>query len=265
VLPLVQFSKLFIPGSWSFFLVVATVAVVLLFQRRPRGRTIARAMLAILVGCYWIASLPVVADAIQSGYPPVPTMSSDAFNDNDTVVVLGAGLQTYRIGEEEIAVPTAQSALNVLDGAALFRRMRSPWVIVTGGIADAGRQRAREADVLAVLLEEHGVPADRIVKELASNTTHTQAINVAALAKSRGFGRLIIVTSPAHLRRAVPSFRAQGVAAEGYPARYASDRRVPASRWLPSIEAHDITQDALYDYAGWLYYRSRGWLSGASH
>lgn len=264
MLPLVQFGKLFTPGSWSLLLAGVTVAAVLLFQRGARRQAIGRTLLAVLVVSYWVMSLPVVANAVQSGFSPAPALTTEVVGANAAIVVLGAGIQTYRIGNEEIDVPTAQSAFNVLDGAALFERLGHPWVIVSGGIADASRQRAREADVLAVLLRERGVPEDRLVKERLSNTTHSQAMNVAALAKSRAFGTLIVVTSPAHLRRAVPAFRAQGVRAVGYAARFTTERRIPEWRWLPSLDAHDIAQEALYDYAGWLYYRSRGWLSAGS-
>jgi uncharacterized SAM-binding protein YcdF (DUF218 family) len=265
LLPIVQFAKLLVPGSWSLLLVTASLSAALLYQQRPFGRAVARVLLAATVMFYWLISLPAVADAIQRGYPAVPVLSADAATGRTAVVVLSAGVQAYRIGDDEIDVPTAQSAFNVLDGALLFQRLGEPWVIVSGGIADASRQRAREADVLAALLRDHGVPESRILIERTSNTTYTQAVEVAALAKRRGLDRLIVVTSPAHLRRAVPAFRAQGIDAVGAAARYATDRRIPQPRWLPSLDALGVAQDAIYDYAGWLYYRSRGWLGAPSH
>ena len=73
-----------------------------------------------------------------------------------------------------------------------------------------------------------------IILERRANTTYTQAVEVAIIAKARGFRKLVVVTSPAHLRRAVPAFIAQGVDAVGSPAAFETERRLPRSRWRPT-------------------------------
>lgn len=256
---LAQLVKVLVPGSRWFLLVATTAAAILLFRSGARGRAVGRALLAIVIGCYWLMSLPAVADAIQPADQEL-SVASAAAGPNAAIVVLSAGVQTYRVGDEQIAVLMPQSAYNVLAGAALYRRMGTPWVVVSGGIAQGSTGRVREADVLAPLLREHGVPEDRLVIEASSETTYAQAVNVAQLAKRRGFGQLIIVTSPAHLRRAVDAFRSLGADAIGHPARFRSDRPESAPRWLPSRDALGVAQDAIYDRLGWVYYRSRGWL-----
>ena len=258
-----QLIKSFIPGSLWFLLATATLALGLLCGPGRRSRIAGRLLLALVVGAYWVASVPAVADAVQRGYPPVPVprVIAAGHDSGIALVVLGAGLRTYRSGGEEIAVPTAQSAFNVLRGGQLYRQMGEPVVIVSGGIADASVQRAREADVLAALLREAGVPEERLVLERKSNTTYTQAVQVAEIAKARGIRELLVITSPAHLRRTIPAFRAQGVNAAGYPADFMSERRLPVRRWLPAEFWSDVTRDAVYDYVAWFYYWAQGRLT----
>jgi uncharacterized SAM-binding protein YcdF (DUF218 family) len=242
---------------------MATVALGLLFGPGRRTHAAGRLLLALVLGAYWLTSLPAVAEALQRGYPPigVPGAITAVHDPGIALVVLGAGLETYRSGGEEITVPTAQSAFNVLRGGQLYRQMGEPMVIVSGGVADASVQRAREADVLGARLREAGVPQERMILERQSNTTYTQAVQVSGIAKARGLRELVVITSPVHLRRAVAAFRAQGVNAVGFPAAFTSERRLPVRRWLPAAHWTDLTRDAMYDYVAWFYYWSRGWLT----
>jgi uncharacterized SAM-binding protein YcdF (DUF218 family) len=242
---------------------MSTLALVLLYAPGRRSRLAGRLLLALVLGAYWITSVPAIANALQRGYPAVavPRLGTADRDRGIALVVLGAGLQTYRSGGEEITVPTAQSAFNVLRGGQLYRQMGEPLVIVSGGIADASVQRAREADILGALLREAGVPPERLILEGQSNTTYTQAVQVSGIAKARGLRELVVITAPAHLRRSVAVFRAQGVNAVGYPADFTSERRLPQRRWLPGEASADVTRDAMYDYIAWFYYWSRGWLT----
>ncbi len=261
MLTLAQFGKSFIPGSPWLLLVVVTAGVALLFARPPRIRAVGRRLLAAIAGCYWLLGLPAVSEALQYGLPPTRLPVVVSSRGDLAIVVLGSGVNTYRADGRNISTPSPQSAFNIIEGSRLFRALGNPPVIVTGGIADASLQREREADVLAPFLQAQGVPADRIILERRANTTHTQAIEVAIIAKAHGFKKVVVVTSPAHLRRAVPAFLAQGVDAVGSPAAFASERRLPRSRWRPTPMATEMSRDAIYEYIGWIYYWLRGWLT----
>lgn len=255
-----ELIKYFVPGAIWALLLAATAALALLYGPWPRARTWGRRLLAASVATYWLFSIPALSTALQRGYPALAQPSLPP-GDEVAIVIVGAGLQTFRAGGEEINVPTPQSAFNLLRGRQLYRQMDEPWVIVSGGIANAAVQRVREADLMADALRKDGVRDDRLILERRSNTTHTQAIEVAAIARARGFTTLILVTSPAHLRRALGVFRAQGVLAVAAPAEFTSERRIPLRVWLPTPGALDVARDAMYDYMAWVYYWSRGWLT----
>ena len=72
-----------------------------------------------------------------------------------------------------------------------------------------------EADELARMLREGGVPADAIVRERCSLDTRDNARFAAALLGRRGLGRVVLVTCSWHLPRAERAFRAAGLEVEG--------------------------------------------------
>jgi uncharacterized SAM-binding protein YcdF (DUF218 family) len=72
-----------------------------------------------------------------------------------------------------------------------------------------------EADELARMLREGGVPAEAIVRERCSLDTRDNARFAAALLARRGIGRVVLVTCTWHLPRAERAFRAAGLEVEG--------------------------------------------------
>jgi uncharacterized SAM-binding protein YcdF (DUF218 family) len=72
-----------------------------------------------------------------------------------------------------------------------------------------------EADDLARMLREGGVPAEAIVRERCSLDTRDNARFAAALLGRRGIGRVVLVTCTWHLPRAERAFRAEGLEVEG--------------------------------------------------
>lgn len=72
-----------------------------------------------------------------------------------------------------------------------------------------------EADDLARLMMEQGVPAEAIVRERCSLDTRDNARFAASLLGRRGVSRVAIVTCAWHLPRAERAFRAAGFEVEG--------------------------------------------------
>lgn len=245
-----------IPGSLSF-LVLAITAVALLLCWRPTHR-LGRLLLIGVVGLYWIFSLPAFADALQRR--GTRAQVDAAFRTLDrggaAIVILGTGTDVYRHEAFELTVPMPQTVLNVLRGVELASRSASP-IIVSGGRA-SGKGRS-EARVMAALLGEQGVGADRLVLEEQSRTTHEQAAQVAALARRSGVRVVVLVSAPAHLRRAVAAFRAEGLEAVGCPAPFRSDDS-GSRRWLPDLDGFGLAHDAVYEYVAFVYYATRGWV-----
>jgi uncharacterized SAM-binding protein YcdF (DUF218 family) len=104
------------------------------------------------------------------------------------------------------------------------------------------------------------VPADRIIEESRSPSTREQALDVAPIVVAHGWNPVLLVTSPVHLLRAGGAFKNAGVDVIPAPAAPHSSGTTFAQRWTPSPDALESSQKSMYDYLGYVYYWSRGWL-----
>jgi uncharacterized SAM-binding protein YcdF (DUF218 family) len=108
-----------------------------------------------------------------------------------------------------------------------------------GVVVSGGRRWDRhvEADAMACELSALGVPEAVIVRERCSFSTRENARYTAQIMARRGIDRVLVVTCPWHLPRALELFARAGLRAEGFAAADApSDgdlRRWPARalRW----------------------------------
>lgn len=90
-----------------------------------------------------------------------------------------------------------------------------------------------------------------------ARSTRDEALGVAALARARGWRRMVVVTSPYHSRRACAAFEKVGLIVACVPA----DSRDIAIRTLSSPEDRvDAFAMWIYELAGTLRYRLSGWM-----
>jgi len=125
------------------------------------------------------------------------------------VVVLGAQVR----GPDD---PAPAVRRRVAHGVEVLGRSGSAWLVLAGGVGEAG---VSEASVMAGLAARLGVAGERLVLEEESASTLEQAVAVARLARERGWPRVVVVTDRYHLSRALFLFRRMGLAAGGDAAR----------------------------------------------
>jgi uncharacterized SAM-binding protein YcdF (DUF218 family) len=126
----------------------------------------------------------------------------------DVVVVLGC--RVYEGGQ-----PSAAARRRAREAARTFHRTFAKAVVASGGRRWEG---VAEADALALLLVEYGVPKKAIVRELCSLSTIENAAYSAELLQAAELSRVGVVTCDWHLDRALACFEAVGVQARGFPA-----------------------------------------------
>ncbi|MCU1324804.1 MAG: hypothetical protein JWN34_174 [Bryobacterales bacterium] len=108
------------------------------------------------------------------------------------------------------------------------------------------------APLMADFLATHGVPRDVIVVENKSNTTRENALEVEKLLGPKP-GRVVVLTSDYHSRRALRAFQRAGVAATGLP--YPDARKLLGSwlnRWTVFLTLTDETVRTIW-------YTAHGW------
>ncbi|MGA2123236.1 MAG: YdcF family protein [Acidimicrobiales bacterium] len=117
---------------------------------------------------------------------------------------------------EDNGVPSPELTARLDQALHLYDLGRAPWVAVTGGRRPGDVYT--EAGVSATFLEDHGVPAARILKGAGSDTWQNVATVLGAL-KRHHIRTVITVTDPFHEYRAMAISSAQGLIPYPSPVR----------------------------------------------
>lgn len=219
-----------------------------------------RIVLAIGLAYLWIASTPIAANWLYAQLERTyPAVAVDALPKADVAIVLGGAIG------QPIAPRTAPDAGDAVDrvlhAARIFRAGKAGAILASGGNLPWVSASRPEAELIGDLLVDLGVPRSAIVLDTDSRNTRENALNSAALMSARDWKTALLVTSAAHMPRAVAVFRQAGIVV--VPA--ATDIRVTDPLFesvldvLPDADALARTTDAMKEYLGLLVYRMRGW------
>jgi uncharacterized SAM-binding protein YcdF (DUF218 family) len=251
-----------LPGSTAFLLLGLLVGVILLVLG-GRSRRWGIVCLVILLGGYWLLAMPVFSNGLERllarGYGPVQSMGEA--RGAAAVVVLSGGSASFQAGSGQIESLSQATALRLLEGARLYALLDEPWVVLSGGPPGDDSEATPEAIAMQRELIRLGVPAEKILIEMASEDTHAQALRLRPLLAQRKIGTFVLVTSPWHLRRSMGVFATEGMdpvpsAAQGQSLGEES-AGVP---FLPSEASLMRSRDMAREILALIYYRVRGWI-----
>jgi uncharacterized SAM-binding protein YcdF (DUF218 family) len=250
----VEFAKEFlVPGSTWFLTLAGTCCTLALFGS-PTWRSRARIILVLVLGWYWVAALPVTADALRAVALSRANRLRDAEalgRTADAIVVLGNGSIAYRSLAGSVEMPLPQTASNILEALDQHRQRPAMPIIASGG-AERG---VPEAHLIRDALIANGVPGDLVLMEDRSTNTREQAAGVSRLMKAKGMSACWLVTSPTHMPRAMSALHAEGIQTIPEPALPLGSADVKGwLRYLPSSDARSDSRDAVYEMAASLYY-----------
>ncbi len=110
--------------------------------------------------------------------------------------------------------PSGTLRARTLHAAKLHAAGTVGLLIPTGGI---GEHPPSEAEVMARILRQAGVPEEDILLEEKARSTRESAQLVASMARGRGIRHLLLITDPLHCVRAVETFRVEGFEAQISP------------------------------------------------
>lgn len=210
------------------------------------------------IAMLWIAAMPVTARLLLGGleelYPPVAMSNTPSA---DAAIVLGGAVggpvsprQTVELGE---------ASDRVYHAFELFRAQKVRTILISGGNLPWSAVTEPEAESIRKLLRSWGVPDEAIITAGTSRTTAENAREVAALWPSLGFNSALLVTSAAHMPRALASFRKAGV-----PVTPSStdirmvDDPLNLLDVLPKADALGATSEAVKERIGYFVYWARG-------
>ena len=215
---------------------------------RLRWRRMGLMLFCFAVVAFWIAATPVFADwlnwRLESTFPPV---SVEMLPKSDVVIVLGG------VGGEPIrGAPLPPRLVYTL---RIYNAGKAPLIVISA--ADVS-----EAQLNADRLVEFGAPRSALMLETASRNTRENAVHVGAIFKQHGWRTGLLVTSAAHMPRALAAFRKEGLSVmpAATDAHALRSLRLASPRDLvPDAGAFNSTESAIREMIGLCVYRFRGW------
>ena len=173
----------------------------------------------------WLILAAALVYAALFAYVCIREKTIPAPGDTDLMIVLGAQVKPD-------GTPSVQLEFRLEAALDAYRRCQQP-IVCCGG--RAGQEPQAEGTVMCRWLEEHGVPADSLFAETASETTRENIKNAAALLDHTP-DRVLIVTSDYHLPRALAiagdaGFKAEGAAGRTLPEYWLKNHAREALAW----------------------------------
>lgn len=237
---------------------LALGVVWLLAAPASRGpRRFLAALLVVYLGASMHAVTRIVSWPLRHSFRSFEP--ADAPSQPFAIVLLGSGARTVHGRDGKISMVTLGGAARVLEAARLFRVLNGPLIVSSGG-PPPGRDMVPEAVTMQTALVELGVPRERIVLESASHVTHDEAMITAGMLRERGIHACVLVTSDVHMRRALGTFRHEGLDARPAVARDPLDAQRPLLSWLPTPQGMEYSREVVHDYVGLAWYWWRGWI-----
>ena len=228
--------------------------VVLLARQRRRRLGLGLALGGLLV--LFLAALPWVGDHLRLGLEQEAVDSSRPEVRYDAIVLLGGVIGPEGASPDQPNWNDSIERLTVTRDLLVAGRAGS--VIVSGGSYGIPGLPT-EAEYLKRQLVAWGIAEDRVVLEDRALNTRENAVFSGALARARGFQRLLVVTSAFHVPRAQGCFRAAGVEADFLPVDYRMRDPARNPHWLPRSSVLADTSAVLRERFGLLVYRVMGY------
>jgi uncharacterized SAM-binding protein YcdF (DUF218 family) len=223
-------------------ILVGATALLLSFTR---WRHIGQVLLGVVVVVLWIAATPGLANwlnwRLASQFPHIDI---DALPESDVVILLGGAADS-----------------RILYALRIYRAGKAPRILLSGGNLPWLRAAVPEAQQMANLLIELGAPPSALILETKSQTTRENAVDTAAVLREHGWRSGLLVTSEAHMPRALAAFQKVGL--DVVPAAMEIDvgtlQLDGLLDLLPNAHALAGTTSAIKEMIGLWIYRLHGW------
>jgi uncharacterized SAM-binding protein YcdF (DUF218 family) len=221
-------------------------------------RGIAGLMLILSLGTLWVFSTPLTAQLLLASLER-QYVSLDRNTKADVAILLGGNLngESTRNGEPSLGA----GADRVLQAARLYRAGQVRYILISAGNLPWQHARLPEAEQIAHLLKEWGIPAEMLIIEMQSRNTYENAQRSKPIWDRYGFHSGLLVTSAYHMPRALAVFRRAGYNVKPAPADFRTGPVLEGGplAFFPDAGALAASSIALREWLGLFVYRFRGW------
>src|SRR6516165_1721764 len=229
----------------NLLIAIGLVGLVLLFTRFRRLASwliVTSLVLIALVGYSPLGRILLLP--LEERFPPWDASRGAP----DGIVVLGGAISPD-ISRARGIVALNGSAERLTVTAELAHRYPNARIIFTGGSGSLDPTAPLEAPLAVKEFEALGVAHERITAEEQSRNTIENAVFSRLLADPKPGERWVLVTSAAHMPRAIAVFRAAGFPIEAYPVDYRTRDRNDAARLQASLpEGLEMTDQAIHEW-----------------
>ncbi len=239
------------PMLWVLLLLLAAAVVV---HKRP---ALARKLLLLAMAAILLAGWAPLPEALlrrlERQYPVPPRAPFDQYAG---VVILGGATETARAweGTDEPQVNSAAERMTTV--LPMLRQAPALQVLFTGGEGEYFGYGPTEADRARRFFAQLGLDTTRILFESASRNTYENAVFSARLAGVDPQQPWILMTSAAHMPRALAVFRKQGWNVTPYSVDFNTGLSTPLTAY--SLGDFDKWNAVVHEYVGIAAYRLTG-------
>lgn len=226
---------IFLVAPLGTALCAAMLSLLLLWLGR---RQLAAGLGVFVVAWLFLWSLPPVAASLaRLVEAPWQALALDDIPAASVIVVLGGGINPSGKGEETgQTIQFGEAGERVWYGARLYKAEKAPIILFTGSSARRSDPFS-DAVAMAILAGDLGVPESAMMVESSSRNTRENARFSARMLKSNQVNDIVLVTSAAHMARAVYHFEAEGLVVFPAPTDFAATRMERKFCCLPDGEA----------------------------
>lgn len=232
-------------------------ALLTLLKRRSLGRALLCIGLCLAAAIVWSPLAFWLLMPLENRYP-VPQVLSPVTG----IILLGGGVD-IAVQPRESGPILTHAAGRLLTTVALAHRFPEAKILISGGSPELNREDDRsEAASTKAFLAQMGIDPDRMLTDSISRDTYENAREAARLLRPQPADQWLLVTSAAHMPRAVGAFDAMRFPVVPYPADYKTGPEGSISR-LPDTAAQGwlYCDIASHEWLGLMAYRLSGRIS----
>lgn len=223
-----------------------------------------------------ISSMPFFSNLLAQGLESGEARTTAAAQPAGAIVLLGRGTTRANL-PPRTQIQLTDTGDRILYAAQLYRDQialgSNPLVIVSAGSRSelqGNRDQTSEANDIATLLTQMGVPRGQIVVEPRGGDLRSSAEQTYRILRSRGLGgtRTILVTSALNSRRARLTFADVGLNVVSRPTDFYGIQsgalprlRIGVDSFIPSVESLTVSTRIVNEFFASIYYYLRGWLA----
>ncbi len=242
--------KEFVLPPGALWLLLLAGFVLLCLRRRTAGLAVLGAGLT----AFYLLATPLIAGRLNALTQTTPALSAAAARAAaaQAIVVLSAGLHFN--SAEYGGATVDETTLERLRYAARLHRLTGAPLLVSGG-RPPGATATLAGAMKDTLENDFGIT--NVLVEDRSLDTHDNAVSSAGILSRSGIHKILLVTHASHMPRAAQAFLDAGLDVVPAPTIFAYVAAGSPANFIPRLSGLRDSHDAIYEFAGRLWYRLR--------